>query len=204
MGSNLVSKPKPLDVQAFVDRHEPLQLFQEFTFVDNEWARAIEKRCVSCNYIPRIEYHGGFQSLLFHSLFYLGQKWEKGVAKDFIKKRKAIASCERELEQHLETDLRVAGIFCRSQVACAAGVADLVTADCIIELKFNPSTNEEWLKAIGQAVAYRHCLGKKRAVVFSHRHLPHWFSAAAGSVGVAAFSSSTKSEFIEFLKESAE
>lgn len=197
-----MTKTKPLDVQAFVDRQEPLHLFDEFTFVDNEWARAIEKRCVSCDYIPRIEYHSGVDSLVFHSLFYLGRKWEKGVAKDFLKKRKA--SCERDLEQALETELKLAGIFCRSQVACAAGVADLVTDNCIIELKFSPSNNEEWLKAIGQAVAYRHCLRKKRAAVFSHSPLPHWFAAAAGSVGVAAFSRSTKSEFIQFLKESAE
>ncbi len=184
----------------FVQKFSPQHLFQEFTSVDEVWKHAIEKRCIECGMIPHIPYHEPSGCFLFHSLCDMKNDliYKKGCAELF-----AIRSCkaiEKEIETHIFGVLTSNGLRARRQVRCAFGIVDIVTDQCVIEIKAKPA-KEHWQKAIGQVLSYRACFEKSVAAICADISAPRWVESTCDSVGILLFTPNTIDAFIDSLQE---
>jgi hypothetical protein len=79
-----------------------------------------------------------------------------------------IAAKEKELEAMYAAVLESRGEVVRRQVRTAAGIADIVTDDAVIEVKLN-LTRAALFSAVGQVTVYAAELGRPRRVVFGYR-----------------------------------
>lgn len=147
-----------------LSRLSPNQLFDEHTFINAEWKRAFELRCMRDGFLALIGEHPE-RGLLFHSLQHpeSGRVWKKLVA-EYFEEREAKRD-ERAMQRAFVALLRSRGIDFQEQVHCSVGIADVVDAEWVYELKVDP---ENVFTAVGQAVLYGAALHRKPCVVFPH------------------------------------
>lgn len=72
---------------------------------------------------------------------------------------------EKEVERFIVEQLASIGVRAASQVKCSAGVADIVTEQCVIEVKPAIRNMRDANRAMGQALAYAKAIGRPGVIV---------------------------------------
>lgn len=72
---------------------------------------------------------------------------------------------EKQVEDFVLNELRSIGVDAAQQVTCDAGIADITTAQFVIEIKPSILTLRDANRAMGQASAYANALGKEFCIV---------------------------------------
>lgn len=185
---------KPSDIVA---KSSPMQLFEEYTFLHQEdWRKAVTDRCLECRAIPEISYHEQ-HGWLFHTLSVDDRVYRKGCSNLFDRPQHHTMS-EREFETEISDFLTRKGIPNKRQVHCETGIVDIATDNAVIEVKLQPR-QDDWLKAIGQAVSYRSAIGVRYAVIMSVSLVPNWVAKSCRSVGIECFNRNTLDRLAEHI-----
>ncbi|MBW4474698.1 MAG: hypothetical protein KME45_30620 [Stenomitos rutilans HA7619-LM2] len=163
---------------------EPMFLFQEYSFLDEELKTEVFRYCVERGCVPLIDYEEEVGSWIFHSLSCGDRIWKKPIAEKFknsVDKTGEEAKLEQEFVQHLKQQ----GIDTQTQVPCLAGIADIVTPEIIYEVKHILSRSTLF-HAIGQVLLYRQCINSTaQAVIVCRRSTVSHLHALAESAGIA-------------------
>lgn len=146
----------------------PMSWFKDCTYLghDAQWKNWIERTCMAHGYIAFIDYAPDL-GWVFHTLLLPDTtKSRKQIAERFEDQRPNRRD-EKSLEEHIARYLERQGYLVRQQVACRAGIADIVTDDAIIEVEFYLS-RPKLFEAVGQVLLYRQAINPLlRAVIMA-------------------------------------
>ena len=131
----LDQKRLAIDVVTCDGRVTPM-LFQEFSFLDEQLKNDVNRYCLDRGWIPLSNYDPALKSWIFHSIMFGDRIWKKPIAEKYVPISEYRGGCEAKLERDFSAYLRSAGLDVRTQVRCAAGIADIVTDNEIYELKY--------------------------------------------------------------------
>jgi hypothetical protein len=166
---------------------DPLTLFQEYSFVGEDWKRDLFNYCLDRGFIAIIDRDPETGHWIFHSIQHpeTNRVWKKNIADRFEQLYSRNSETEAEFEARFVAHLRAQGIMVERQVACIAGIADVVTDSTIYEIKLLLSKSELF-RAIGQVLFYRQSLNPSaQAVVICKRSSVPYLHKIANGLGVA-------------------
>jgi hypothetical protein len=150
--------------------------FKDCTYLghDPEWKDRIFRECIEQGHIALIDYKDDM-GWVFHTLYPPdGTVSRKDIAIQFAALSENVKD-ERGLEDRIVKSLKAQGHRVRRQVYCRAGIADIVTNDAVIEVKYYLSS-DKLFEAVGQVLMYRHVINPSaRAVIVVasiDRHAP--------------------------------
>jgi len=164
-------------------RVSPYALFADITYIRNETERdAIVDACFAVRgYVPVIDRHPKY-GWVFHTLHGPELTWRKQCAEWFPQEAATRGTAERRIEDAICEHLRARGIAFRRQVVCRGGIADVVTAERVYEVKANLSHG--LFRAIGQVLVYRAAIDPALEPVIIGRTVTRQSTSMAASVGV--------------------
>jgi hypothetical protein len=169
-----------IDVITCDGKVSPMFLFEEYGgFNDPMLVRDVSRYCIERGWIPFLDYDSDFREWVFHSITCPAQDriWRKPIAAKFhIHSIPSLSKFfgEQDLEDEFLNYLKSKTISCISQVRCKAGIADIVTAEKIYELK-GVLTHSNLYKAIGQVQVYTQTINPKAsmAILCHISSVPH-------------------------------
>lgn len=165
---------------------QPMQLFDDITYLghDESYVKWLSEQIpFGCGYIPFVDFDREL-GWVFHTLLTPdGLKSEKRIAERFRSKKEAPAKAEAAIEASLALLLAEQGKAPRRQVACAAGIADIVTNEAVYEVKAVLS-RDAMFSAVGQVLMYRAAINPALLAIVVGRSPDLSLSRFAKSLGV--------------------